>query len=318
MRNTATASFAANGATVSAPSASANVPVVELPGLAFTKSGLSQFPTVGSTVSYTFGVRNTGNVTLTNVIVTDPRIPALACTFTNLALGRTPITCFARYVLTQDDVDAGGLSNSATVSANSPLGAVIRDTSDNDGTGSSDPTAAPIAGQPSLRVVKSAGAVQMLFSTVDKVTFTLTVQNTSNTTQTGIRLVDDLAAFLAPAVLRTDIPVVVRATGFADSGGNAGYNGASFTQTLTGNPILLPGQTGTVKIDLVYSTSAGQPAGKNIGRAMSDQLTTACPTRWKAMATAPAMAFPMRRITTPQARFTVKTTGSCCRAGGFR
>ena len=80
-------------------------------------------------------------------------------------------------------------------------------------------------------------------------------------------------------MLRTDIPVVVRATGFTDGGADAGYNGSSVIQTLTGNPTLLPGQTGRVEIDLVYSTAAGQPAGQNIDRAMSDQLTTACPMR---------------------------------------
>ncbi|NJM82319.1 MAG: hypothetical protein HC844_07350, partial [Tabrizicola sp.] len=43
------------------------------------------FGNAGTTVPYTFAVRNTGNATLTNVVVTDPRLPGLSCTVATLA-----------------------------------------------------------------------------------------------------------------------------------------------------------------------------------------------------------------------------------------
>ena len=270
------------------------VVIVPAPALEVIKTLVSAGSVAGEEAVFTITATNRGNVTLSGVAVVDtltrnggPDVGPVNVAFAS-STGTPPSAAgtlkvgeaasyTARYVLIQDDINAGGLSNSAAVTANSPLGALIRDTSDNDGTGSSDPTPAPIVGRPSFSVVKSASAVQMQFPTVDKVTFTLTVQNSGNTTQTGIQLVDDLAAFVAPAVLRTDSPVVVRATGFADGTANSAYNGTSVIETLSGNATLQPGQTGTVEIDLVYSTAAGQPGGQNIGRATSDQLTTPIP-----------------------------------------
>ena len=270
------------------------VSIAPAPVLEVIKTLVSVGAVAGEEVVFTITATNRGNVTLSGVTVVDtltrtggPVVGPVNVAFA-ASTGAPPspagtlqageaASYSARYVLTQDDINAGGLSNSATVSATSPLGAVVRDVSDKDGTGSNSPTPAPIAGRPSLTVVKSASAVQMQFPTVDKVTFTLTVQNTGNTTQTGIQLVDDLAAFIAPAVLRTDSPVVVRATGFAGGTANPAFNGTSVTQTLIGSPSLLPGATGTVQIDLVYSTTAGQPGGQNIAQATSDQLITPTP-----------------------------------------
>lgn len=270
------------------------VVITPAPALEVIKTLVSVGSLAGEEAVFTITATNRGNITLSGIAVEDTltrdgggAVAPVSVTFA-ASSGAPPSTAgtlklaetasyTARYVLTQADIDAGGLTNSALVSANTPLGAVIRDTSDKDGTNSSDPTPAPILARPSLGVVKSASPVQMQFPTVDKVTFTLTVQNTGNTTQTGIQLVDDLATFIAPAVLRPDIPVVVRATGFAGGAANAAYNGTSVTQTLSGNATLLPGQTGRVEIDLVYSTVAGQPGGQNIGRAASDQLTTPTP-----------------------------------------
>ena len=270
------------------------VVITPAPSLEVIKTLVSAGAVAGEEAVFTITATNRGNVTLSGVAVVDtltrnagPVVGPVNVAFAS-STGAPPSSAgtlkvgeaaryTARYVLTQADINAGGLSNSATVTAASPLGAVVRDISDKDGTGSSNPTPAPITGRPSFSVVKSASAVEMQFPTVDKVTFTLTVQNTGNTTQTGIQLADDLAAFIAPAVLSPDIPVVVRATGFADGGANAAYNGTSVIQTLSGNATLLPGQTGTVQIDLVYSTLAGQPGGQNIARAASDQLTTPTP-----------------------------------------
>ena len=246
----------------------------------------------GEEAVFTITARNTGNVTLSAVSASDSlsrldgsAVGAQVLQFVSnsagspegmLEAGETA-TWTLRYVLTQADLDAGGLSNTATVAGTTPLGVVVSDLSDDDGAGDSDPTLAILTAVPSLEVVKSATPPRFLFPTVTEVTFTLAVTNTSTITQTGISLRDDLAAFLAPAVLDADYDVALTATGFAAGGANPAYDGASVTETLTGNATLSPGQTGTVAITLVYSSAAGQPSAENVGFAASDQHPAAEP-----------------------------------------
>ena len=97
------------------------------PELTFKKaSSLTTFGAVGSSVPYTFTLKNTGNVTLTDVSVSDPLIPGLTCSFATL-LPDAEQTCNGSYTVTQTDVDnfaANGtkLSNTATARGSSPLG----------------------------------------------------------------------------------------------------------------------------------------------------------------------------------------------------
>jgi hypothetical protein len=83
-------------------------------------------------------VQNTGNVTLTNVVVADPRCeapPVLASGDTNndgeLDVTETwRFTC--TYKVTQSDIDAGKLSNTATATATGPKGQPASDTATNE------------------------------------------------------------------------------------------------------------------------------------------------------------------------------------------
>ncbi|MEZ5191695.1 MAG: hypothetical protein R2734_03700 [Nocardioides sp.] len=70
-------------------------------------------PDAGDTISYSLVVTNTGNVTLTGVTVTDPTVGPVSCPVTTLAPG-VSVTCTATYTLTQADVDAGHVANTAT------------------------------------------------------------------------------------------------------------------------------------------------------------------------------------------------------------
>ena len=79
--------------------------------------------TVGATLTYAFVVTNTGNATLTNVTVTDPLpgMSAITCPGTVLTPGAN-MTCTATYVVTQADVNAGFVTNTATAIGTPPSG----------------------------------------------------------------------------------------------------------------------------------------------------------------------------------------------------
>ncbi len=80
---------------------------------------------------YTFRATNSGNVTLTNVTVTDPRLPGLSCTVATLA-PNAQLNCSGSYTVRQADVDAFAagtrLSNTATVRGTSPTGSTVTGT----------------------------------------------------------------------------------------------------------------------------------------------------------------------------------------------
>ncbi|MGL1102675.1 DUF7507 domain-containing protein, partial [Vibrio parahaemolyticus] len=71
---------------------------------------------VGDKISYSFSVTNTGNVTITSTGLTDVLIA-----YSGLSCGSTPLapkattTCSGLYTVSQADIDAGSVLNSATV-----------------------------------------------------------------------------------------------------------------------------------------------------------------------------------------------------------
>ncbi len=84
---------------------------------------------VGDTVTYSFVVRNTGNVTLTTLTVTDPSDGG-AVTCAPPAGGLAPnasVTCTGTttHTITQADVDAGSRTDNATATGTSAGGADV-------------------------------------------------------------------------------------------------------------------------------------------------------------------------------------------------
>lgn len=83
----------------------------------------SPYGAVGDDVTFTVTVTNTGNTTLTGVAVTDLLADVLACgsgkgdtSGLTLAPGAT-LTCTATHTVTQDDIDAGSITDTATASS---------------------------------------------------------------------------------------------------------------------------------------------------------------------------------------------------------
>ena len=80
-------------------------------------ASVPSFTAAGTSITYSYAVTNTGNVTLTSVDVTDPMpgLSAVNCPNSSLAPGASE-TCTATYTTTQADLDRGSVTNIGTAS----------------------------------------------------------------------------------------------------------------------------------------------------------------------------------------------------------
>ncbi|MBU2696248.1 DUF11 domain-containing protein [Pimelobacter sp. 30-1] len=159
-------------------------PAIELDKQAGTPSGHR----VGDTITYTFVVTNTGNVPLQAPVITDPKVGTVTCPPGEVAPGRQ-VTCTAEpYELTQADVDAGVVDNTATVRGR-PVDPNLPAVSDDDS------TSTPIEGAPSLSLEKHAETPvdangSGLVDVGDTIQYTFTVTNTGNVTLHDVAVED--------------------------------------------------------------------------------------------------------------------------------
>ena len=108
------------------------VPINPVPAITLSKSLLTDLAgTVAGTVfDYEFVITNTGNVDLSDVALGDPMLGgAISCPQDTLAPNES-MTCHASYTVTQGDVDAGQVANTATVTAIDPLSTPLLDSDD--------------------------------------------------------------------------------------------------------------------------------------------------------------------------------------------
>ncbi|MEZ4714191.1 MAG: hypothetical protein R3A44_43815 [Caldilineaceae bacterium] len=177
--------------------ASEMVAIPSAPNIALTKTGLIDrtvvAPTnradVGDKINYTLVTTNTGNVTLTGVSISDPKLGALACTPTQptTLLPGASMTCTGSYTITQTDLDAGSFTNTATASGKAPAGTDVSD----------EETVTKSFGQVvSLALTKSTATVN--YDAVnDVINYTLVTTNTGNTTLTNVSISDPKLGTLA-------------------------------------------------------------------------------------------------------------------------
>jgi hypothetical protein len=109
--------YAVMGSTSSEPE-SATATTITTPLLSLLKGGeLDGTFETGQTISYSLAASNDGNVTLNNVQITDTLLGTLECDQpVTLGVGET-LNCSKSYVLTNDDVNNGSVSNMATASS---------------------------------------------------------------------------------------------------------------------------------------------------------------------------------------------------------
>ena len=209
----------------------ATVVVSAQPGLALDKTaGTPSGSTAGSTIPYSFLVTNTGNVTITGLVIDDALLDAPAtCPVTTLAPGAST-TCTGTHTLTQAEVDAGQVVNTATATGSLPGGGTT--------VSPPDSTTTTIVRAPAISATKTAtltgdGGVAGAADVGDVVTYAVTVTNTGNVTMTLDSVMDSLEG-------RTAVALTCAPTTLAP-GQTATCN--SYTYTLTDSDITTVGPT---------------------------------------------------------------------------
>ena len=156
-----------------------NIPPPGTPAIALTKT-CPQRAQIGERITYSFTVRNTGGVTLTNVHITDPLIGGgqIAVTPSTLAAGATG-TATAPYTVRAQDVVNGQVPNTATVRGTSPTNATATATS----------SCNVMIDGPAITLTKSGPTVTRIG---DRITYSFSVRNTGNVTLTNVHITDPL------------------------------------------------------------------------------------------------------------------------------
>jgi uncharacterized repeat protein (TIGR01451 family) len=209
------------GGALNSSSASATVPtqagiaVVKTAGAIQDFNGSGKLD-AGDRIAFTFKVTNTGNVNLTGVGITDPKVPSITCVPTTLSAGAVAnCTSAAPYTITQLDLDAGKTTNQATASAKDPGGVVISDLSDPASTATDAPTVVPLTQAPGVTVVKKA--TPSPFGAVGStVAYTFDIKNTGNVTLNSIAISDPGLPGLsctAPTTLAPGLTATATCTG---------------------------------------------------------------------------------------------------------
>ncbi|MEV6122064.1 hypothetical protein AB0M23_16270, partial [Streptomyces sp. NPDC052077] len=159
------------------------------PGLSVVKSASTQEPdklVLGEEITYSFLVKNTGNVTVKDVTVDEGEfsgsgdLGAMDCPAreaASLAPGEQ-MTCTASYTVTQADVDAGSITNSATATGVPPRGEPpVSPPSE---------VTVPAPVEPELEIVKTASADRLVAG--EEITYSFAVTNTGNVTITDVKV----------------------------------------------------------------------------------------------------------------------------------
>ena len=198
---------------------------------------------VNDTIRYRFTVTNTGNVDLSNVVLSDALSgivpdPAGAFSIGALPVNGAPVTVYADYKVTQDDIDAGKVDNKATVEGTDPTNGPV--------SASSDEVSQPLYRDPSVRLSKvvDSSTVKAVPQAGDEIVWNITVENTGNVTlknvvvsdpKTGATVQGSPLASLAPGATSTGAITVRYTLTQADINAGKVENQAQLTVTPPGS-----------------------------------------------------------------------------------
>ncbi|MFD1628650.1 hypothetical protein ACFSAH_02115, partial [Pseudopedobacter beijingensis] len=256
---------------------------------------------LGSTIEYTFKVKNEGTVVLDNVLLTDDITgvnPVLVAASDiggdNKLSPNEEWTYTATYTIQQTDVTAGKVANTAKVRATDPLNNNVEDKSGTD-VDNDDPTETQIAKPGKVTLVKTASTAPAGgFKLGDVITYSFIVKNEGTVILNDIRIEDNdlpgLSAFspafnaattLAPGanmtftatytIKQTDVDagkVVNTAKVKAKDPLNNDVEDKSGTATTNDDPTETP-VVQTSKITLVKTASAAPTGGFKLGNVIT-------------------------------------------------
>ncbi|WP_308169284.1 DUF7507 domain-containing protein [Paenarthrobacter aromaticivorans] len=209
----------------------------------------------GETATYTFVAKNTGNVTLSGVVITETQfsgtgtMSALSYAWPGLPgilLPGQSVTATATYVVTAPDVTTGLLTNTAKVTGNPPLGLPVSASDD-----------AQVTAPAGWKIKKSAtfnGSVpaDQSVSPGQTIVYTVTASSISGTI-TGVVLKDNLAEVLDDATFVSGSATLTIGAGTPV----AVANPVPPSTLLTTQAFTLPaGQTATLKYSVVVKSGA--------------------------------------------------------------
>jgi uncharacterized repeat protein (TIGR01451 family) len=139
------------------------------------------------TVTYTFVVRNIGTTTIGTIAVNDPLLPgAVSCPSISLAAGASMVCTAPPYALTQADVTAGKVVNTATATGVDPNGSPVKGTD----------TKVLESGQPAAIDLKKTAVLTTdadssgTLTVGDTLTYTLVATNTGSVALTKVNVSD--------------------------------------------------------------------------------------------------------------------------------
>ena len=190
----------------SAPS----IDIVKLTNGTDNNTPTGPFVTVGSTVTWTYIVTNTGNVPLTNVTVTDDQGVTVSCPQDTLTVGES-MTCTA-----SGTAQAGQYTNLGTVTGTPPVGPDVTDSDPDHYFGSA----------PSIDIVKLTNGTDndtppgVYIPVGSTVTWTYQVTNTGNVTLTDVAVTDNkgVAVSCPKTTLAAGESMTCTASGTAQAG----------------------------------------------------------------------------------------------------
>jgi LPXTG-site transpeptidase (sortase) family protein len=226
-----------------------SIVLTKTPTLDMTVVAPSGVANADDTVTYAFSVENTGNVTITNIVVIDPLLPTLSCTIASLAPGATASCLVANnvYTLTQADIDSGSRPNTATATGKDPANS---DATDQD---TQTTTLVQIPAHTTTKTETSTGP----YAVGDTISYNIVVTNTGNVTLTGVTASDSSAVLgtCTPAQPATLAPRASMTCPASHVVTQADVDSGSYVNTATGDS----DQT-TPSTDTVTVTFAQNPA----------------------------------------------------------
>jgi uncharacterized repeat protein (TIGR01451 family) len=278
--NTATAAGTAPGdvAVISEPAVAVVWATDATTSLSLTKSTTATgYAAAGDTIDYQYVVTNTGSTTISDVAVTDNLVGSVSCADPTLAPGASE-TCTGSYTVTQGDVDAGSVTNTASASGTNPQSTDV----------TSNSSSVTVDAYGSLSLTKTSTATS--YSAVgDTLPYQYVVTNTGPVTLSDVMVIDNLIGSvscpdptLAPGASETCTGSYTVTQADVNNGAVSntatvsGANAHGVTATSDPSTVTVP-ETG------FHISTASLPDG-TVGQAYSVQLAAAGgpgPDKWK-------------------------------------